>query len=197
MSVNRTARSLTRQLRRSSESSLAQIAPTRRSIRSIAVGKTSVSSSSYQPRHNRIPTIQRTAHSTTTPAQPTKSCPSCHDSIPLSASPCPNPSCRQLQPIPSNLTYYALFDLSTPLSSRPDKDLNCKEIQALDGGGFDIDPKDLRMRFLKRQQSVHPDSYSSQGEVSSLRSNRLDRFTDLASLAYLHAFPRTPRKFNR
>jgi len=57
-----------------------------------------------------------------------------------------------------------LFDLTTPLSSRPDAELNRKEVQALDGGGFDVDPKDLRTRFLKRQQSVHPDSYTSQGE---------------------------------
>lgn len=35
------------------------------------------------------------------------------------------------------------------------------------GGGFDIDTKDLRMRFLKRQQGVHPDSYSGQEEKAA------------------------------
>jgi hypothetical protein len=41
-------------------------------------------------------------------------------------------------------------------------------LSGLPGGGFDIDPRSIRMTFLKKQQRIHPDSFSGAGEVRKL-----------------------------
>lgn len=34
------------------------------------------------------------------------------------------------------------------------------------GGGYDLEPRSIRMTFLKRQQGIHPDSFAGAGEVT-------------------------------
>jgi hypothetical protein len=46
--------------------------------------------------------------------------------------------------------------------SKPAKEI----LEELPGGGFDIDSRGIRMTFLKKQQRIHPDSFSGAGEVS-------------------------------
>lgn len=86
-----------------------------------------------------------------------KQCPSCGSHLAPSASPCP--SCKALVPIPSDVSYYALFDLVPPASDVK------HQLTQLEGGGYVLDVRDLRMRYLKRQQGCHPDSYTGQGKV--------------------------------
>lgn len=86
-----------------------------------------------------------------------KQCPSCGSHLSPAASPCP--SCKSLVPIPSDVSYYALFDLVPPGSSVQ------HELTQMEGGGYVLDGRDLRTRYLKRQQGCHPDSYTGQGKV--------------------------------
>ncbi|GHJ86012.1 hypothetical protein NliqN6_2414 [Naganishia liquefaciens] len=89
-----------------------------------------------------------------------KQCPSCSSHLAPSASPCP--TCKSLVPIPSDVSYYALFDLVPPASDVK------HELSQLEGGGYVVDVRDLRMRYLKRQQGCHPDSYTGQGKIYDL-----------------------------
>ena len=105
------------------------------------------------------------ARSYTTTSTPTakKSCPSCGQPLPLQVTPCTE--CRTPCPLPSDLLHHALFDLI------PETDMTLpaqKILSSLPGGGFDIDPRAIRMTFLKKQQRIHPDSFSGAGEVRDL-----------------------------
>lgn len=114
------------------------------------------------PRTLSIPAI-RQIHQTAirlnaaTPQKP-KQCPSCGSHLAPATSPCP--SCKSLVPIPSDVSYYALFDLVPPGTTVEEG------LKGMDGGGYVLDVRDLRMRYLKRQQGCHPDSYTGQGKVS-------------------------------
>lgn len=102
-----------------------------------------------------------------------KRCPKCSTALPLAVSPCPQ--CRTLVPIPSELDCFTVFELgsssgeeaSSSSSSSSDAGVT-QHLKSLPGGGFDIDVRDLRSKFLKRQQSVHPDSFSAAEDVSIL-----------------------------
>jgi molecular chaperone HscB len=92
-----------------------------------------------------------------------KSCPNCGQPLPLQVTPCTE--CRTPCPLPSDLLHHALFDLIPEI----DMLLPAQEIlSGLPGGGFDIDPRSIRMTFLKKQQRIHPDSFSGAGEVRKL-----------------------------
>ncbi len=101
------------------------------------------------------------------PSGPTRLCPACNAAVPLAASPCPH--CRALLAIPAQLTHHALFGLCEPSASEDAgagaERSGVDELRALPGGGFEVDARELRARFLRRQQGVHPDSFASQGEV--------------------------------
>jgi hypothetical protein len=124
------------------------------------------------PRPQPIPPI-RQIHQTAirlnaTPQKP-KQCPSCGSHLAPAASPCP--SCKALVPIPSDVSYYALFDL-VPSGSTVEEGLT-----RMEGGGYVLDVRDLRMRYLKRQQGCHPDSYTGQGKVSPWPQSEFARIT--------------------
>lgn len=114
----------------------------------------------------------------------TKVCPSCQARLPAAASPCPE--CKSLVRIPSNVSYYALFGLADePLPeeaiSATNEELAQQELRQLQGGGYVLDVRDLRSRYLRRQQGCHPDSYTGQGKVSmgSQLSRQLPEHRDL------------------
>lgn len=65
-------------------------------------------------------------------------------------------------PIPSELDCFAVFELG---EGSLDAGV-AQYLKQLPGGGFDIDVRDLRSKFLKRQQGVHPDSFSAAEDVS-------------------------------
>lgn len=117
----------------------------------------------------RTDDVKQQHGSTTT----TKKCPHCSSLLPLAASPCPK--CSQLVPIPSEVSYYSLFDLTpSPSSSSGAEETGPvsnqerikRDLQRLEGGGYVLDVRDLRTRFFKRQQGCHPDSFTGQGKVS-------------------------------
>ncbi|KAG0249345.1 hypothetical protein BG011_009398, partial [Mortierella polycephala] len=56
-------------------------------------------------------------------------------------APCSNSDCKAVQAIAPGVNFYEVLGLS------PDPT-------------FDIDVKDLRIKFFKIQQLIHPDSYS-------------------------------------
>ncbi|KAJ2489681.1 molecular chaperone [Coemansia sp. RSA 2050] len=86
-------------------------------------------------------------HSAAARAQPEgKICWSCHRESAPTALLCDNERCRAIQPVGKGVTYFDLF---------------------LDEGkpSFDVNTGDLRRRFLKLQQTVHPDSFSQKEDV--------------------------------
>ncbi|KAJ2687300.1 molecular chaperone [Coemansia spiralis] len=86
-------------------------------------------------------------HSAAARAQPErKICWSCHRSSAPTALLCDNERCRAIQPVGKGVTYFDLL---------------------LDDGkpSFDVSAADLRRRFLKLQQTVHPDSFSQKEDV--------------------------------
>jgi hypothetical protein len=114
------------------------------------------------------PAIRRCYSSTSADtSRTTKTCPHCETRLPLAASPCPK--CSQLVPIPANVSYYSLFDLTPPTtadSPSPSTQERIKQdLKTLPGGGYVLDLRDLRTRFFKRQQGCHPDSFTGQGKV--------------------------------
>lgn len=76
-------------------------------------------------------------------------------------------------PIPSDVSYYALFELTPSSSASPssaslsNQQRIQRELKELEGGGYVLDVRDLRTRFFKRQQGCHPDSYTGQGKVGA------------------------------
>ncbi|KAH8080541.1 Pyruvate/Phosphoenolpyruvate kinase-like domain-containing protein [Filobasidium floriforme] len=99
------------------------------------------------------------AYSTARPSAPRKSCPNCGEALALQVTPCT--ACRTPCPLPSDILHHALFDLVPEASmSKPAKEI----LEELPGGGFDIDSRGIRMTFLKKQQRIHPDSFSGAGE---------------------------------
>lgn len=113
------------------------------------------------PQSTPVPSVRAIHHTAirlnTASTPKAKQCPSCGSQLAPSASPCP--SCKALVPIPSDVSYYALFDLVPPAAEVK------HELTQLEGGGYVLDVRDLRMKYLKRQQGCHPDSYTGQGKV--------------------------------
>lgn len=152
----------------------------RRSLRQLCIHTRTISSARPPFHAGRITIVTPTSTTTTairhshshSSSQPTKQCPTCRAHLPLAVSPCPN--CAALVPIPTDVSYYSLFDL-TPRSPAADsaggqsnQERIRKELSALEGGGYVLDTRDLRSRFFKRQQGCHPDSYTGQGKVGPL-----------------------------
>ncbi|KAG0074763.1 hypothetical protein BGZ93_009858 [Podila epicladia] len=71
----------------------------------------------------------------------TRPCWKCANPVPYFALICPNPTCKVVQTLAPGANYFEVLGLS-PVPT------------------FDIDVKDLRNKFFKIQQQVHPDSYS-------------------------------------
>ncbi|KAI8318946.1 Co-chaperone Hsc20 [Martensiomyces pterosporus] len=78
-------------------------------------------------------------------ASSNKVCWRCHRESDPSSVFCENEQCSAIQPVGKNTTYYDVL-----LSTNPT---------------FDVDVSDLRRRFLKLQQGVHPDSYSQREDI--------------------------------
>ncbi|KAJ2743331.1 molecular chaperone [Coemansia sp. BCRC 34301] len=88
-------------------------------------------------------------HSSAAGAQPqdrNKICWRCQQANARTALLCDNERCRAIQPIAKDVTYF---------------DLLSDDGQAT----FDVNPSELRRRFLRLQQAVHPDSFSQKEEM--------------------------------
>ncbi|GJJ70146.1 molecular chaperone HscB [Entomortierella parvispora] len=71
----------------------------------------------------------------------TRACWKCGSSVPYMALQCSNSDCNVVQTLAHGANYFEILGLS-------------------DVPSFDIDLKDLRIKFFKIQQQIHPDSYS-------------------------------------
>ncbi|KAI1308010.1 hypothetical protein EDD11_004346 [Mortierella claussenii] len=71
----------------------------------------------------------------------TRSCWKCSTSVPYMAVVCTNLDCKVVQTLAPGANYYEILGLSPEPT-------------------FDVETKDLRNKFLRIQQQVHPDSYS-------------------------------------
>ena len=79
----------------------------------------------------------------------TKACPTCGTAIPLQSISCSN--CNSLTPLPNDINYLTLFNISSTLPFN-----------------FDIDLAALRREYLRIMSKVHPDSMTGQPEVANL-----------------------------
>jgi hypothetical protein len=88
-------------------------------------------------------------------------CPKCGTQFPTSLPTCTNKDCGYIAAIPNDLKsdYFALFDL--PGMKPRDVEGGEKEARNL----FNIDPKELRKRFLRMQKTCHPDRWAQNGPV--------------------------------
>ncbi|KAF9405212.1 hypothetical protein BGZ94_003690 [Podila epigama] len=82
---------------------------------------------------------KKTTHTTKKPD--TRPCWKCSNPVPYLALICPNPDCKVVQTLAPGANYFEVLGLSPEPT-------------------FNIDVKDLRNKFFKIQQKVHPDSYS-------------------------------------
>lgn len=107
--------------------------------------------------------------STTTPA-PTRECPACHKPIPLPASPCH--SCGALIRIPQGLSLHSLLSVSDPIpvAGKPKFDIQA-ELEHLPSYGYDLDPRELHIQFLRRQRDLHPDKHGAIGNDVDLAAD--------------------------
>ncbi|KAG0041783.1 hypothetical protein BGZ83_001317 [Gryganskiella cystojenkinii] len=78
---------------------------------------------------------------TTVKRPETRSCWKCGSAVPFLALQCTNPDCKVVQTLAPGANYFEILGLS----QEPN---------------FDVDLKDLRIKFFKIQQQIHPDSYS-------------------------------------
>ncbi|KAG0319803.1 hypothetical protein BGZ97_001409 [Linnemannia gamsii] len=80
---------------------------------------------------------------TSTPAKrpETRPCWKCFTPVPYLAHQCTNPDCKVVQTLAPGVNYFEILGLSPEPS-------------------YDVDLKDLRLKFFKIQQLIHPDSYS-------------------------------------
>ncbi|KAF9142174.1 hypothetical protein BGX30_003227 [Mortierella sp. GBA39] len=83
-----------------------------------------------------------TSNNDTTAKRPeTRPCWKCSTPVPYLALQCTNPECKVVQTLAPGVNYFETLGLSPEPS-------------------YDVDLKDLRLRFFKIQQLIHPDSYS-------------------------------------
>ncbi|CEQ40259.1 SPOSA6832_01856, partial [Sporobolomyces salmonicolor] len=122
----------------------AAAAPSARSVRPI-LATPSFPSSALRQLHLSAPRLRPTTASQSVYSTGS-SCPACHTPLPASLTPvCP--SCAALlPPPPPSTTYFDLFALPP---------------------SYAIEPKKLKLAFLKMQQKVHPDMFSGQGDKES------------------------------
>ncbi|KAF9123183.1 hypothetical protein BGW39_009206 [Mortierella sp. 14UC] len=88
--------------------------------------------------------ISSNNESTTTTATKrpeTRPCWKCSTPVPYLALQCTNPDCKVVQTLAPGVNYFEILGLSPEPS-------------------YDVDLKDLRLKFFKIQQLIHPDSYS-------------------------------------
>ncbi|CAO3563927.1 unnamed protein product [Mortierella alpina] len=71
----------------------------------------------------------------------TRACWKCGSAVPFLAFQCTNADCKVVQTLPPGANYFEILGLGPEPT-------------------FDIDVKDLRIKFFKIQQQIHPDSYS-------------------------------------
>ncbi|KZO93500.1 Co-chaperone Hsc20 [Calocera viscosa TUFC12733] len=85
-------------------------------------------------------------------APPHGACPNCH--APYSSALPICSACGAIQPLGTETNYFELFDL-------PGEGTD---------GAFDLDPRELRGRFLRLQRACHPDAWGSKGELERQRA---------------------------
>lgn len=113
--------------------------------------------------------------------KPSRPCPSCGAPIPFPASPCP--SCGGLVAIPPGLSLHSLLGVSDPIpvgEPHPTFDVG-RELKALPSNGMDLNPRDLRMRMLRRQQDLHPDRHHGDALAEDLSGRVNKAYETLAS----------------
>lgn len=113
--------------------------------------------------------------------KPTRPCPSCGAQIPFPASPCP--SCGGLVNIPHGLSLHSLLGVSDPIpvgEQHPTFDVGA-ELKALPSNGMELNPRDLRMRMLRRQQDLHPDRHHGDHLAEDLSGRINKAYETLAS----------------
>lgn len=80
---------------------------------------------------------------------PEKACSACGTIQPLASVVCPNTSCSQLQPLPSDLDFYTLLDL---------------DFSSIPRNGWDVDVRALKNTWRKKQAVSHPDRMSGRSD---------------------------------
>lgn len=114
---------------------------------------------------------RRPNSTSTSQPQPTRECPACHKPIPLPASPCP--SCGALVRLPPGLSLHSLLAVSTPIpipGPQPKFDIPA-ELERLPCYGYDLDPRELHIQFLRRQRDLHPDKHGAAGNDVDLAAS--------------------------
>ncbi|KAF9181561.1 hypothetical protein BGZ50_005438 [Haplosporangium sp. Z 11] len=91
----------------------------------------------------------------------TRPCWKCSTPVPFLALQCSNPDCKVVQTIASGANFYEVLGLG------PDPT-------------FDIDVKDLRIKFFKIQQLIHPDSYSQNTNGDQVYAQQQSSLTNKA-----------------
>ncbi|WWC91717.1 Fe-S protein assembly co-chaperone HscB [Kwoniella dendrophila CBS 6074] len=113
----------------------------------------------------------RFAHTETRPTPPSRVCPSCSKDIAIHITPCSN--CSDLLPLPTNLSLYSLLYLSSPVS-KGNNDIDIPlELSYLNFNGFKLNKNELRLNWLKRQKELHPDKFSSKGDLTINKAREL------------------------
>ncbi|KIM25077.1 hypothetical protein M408DRAFT_331386 [Serendipita vermifera MAFF 305830] len=86
---------------------------------------------------------------------PKANCPSCNAPLTTSLPTCNN--CGYIAPLPSSskVDYFALFGLPTVKTNE-----NISETEDITRNAFNVDPKELRRRFLQLQKLCHPDRWA-------------------------------------
>ncbi|KAK3823685.1 MAG: hypothetical protein JOS17DRAFT_777078 [Linnemannia elongata] len=91
--------------------------------------------------HSSAITSSTSNNDTTSKRPETRPCWKCSTPVPYLALQCINPDCKVVQTLAPGVNYFEILGLS------PEP---C----------YDVDLKDLRLKFFKIQQLIHPDSYS-------------------------------------
>ncbi|KZT54405.1 Co-chaperone Hsc20 [Calocera cornea HHB12733] len=114
-------------------------------------------------RHLSTPSASASARPSPPPTSTSRPTPpppqAAHGTFPTCRAPFPTAlpicaSCGSIHPLPASTNYFALFDLP-PRGEE---------------GAFDLDPRELRGRFLRLQRACHPDAWGSKGEVERQRA---------------------------
>ncbi|KAF9925684.1 hypothetical protein BGZ67_008492 [Mortierella alpina] len=99
---------------------------------------------------------------TDTPKRPaTRACWKCGTPVPFLAFQCTNSDCKVVQTLAPGANYFEILGLG----SEPT---------------FDIDVKDLRIKFFKIQQQIHPDSYSQNTNGDQVYAQQQSSLTNKA-----------------
>jgi len=99
------------------------------------------SSASIQRAESSSTAATTTPETATAKRPETRACWKCGSAVPFLAFQCTNADCKVVQTLPPGANYFEILGLGPEPT-------------------FDIDVKDLRIKFFKIQQQIHPDSYS-------------------------------------